>query len=146
MKIFILLMLFMLSACNKGAKHFAAPVEGDVTEIILVSESFGKVVPGIGVVAPMIVVPRSSYGSILNQLNGATRDDSPMKWVALAHLRITTKTRTLEIGLFRTGEGFGAFKVDQVYYRTSDEAAMIRGIQSVIQQQEGEQAVTPNGP
>lgn len=137
MKALLLLSLLMMGGCNEGMQTFAAPVESEVTEMILGSDSLGGGTPDGDEESQVIVVPKTFYGGILSRLDGATKDHDPMKWVSYADLWITSKSKVTHLQIFRTGEKSGAIKVDGKYYRTADEAALIGTIQSMIHQSSG---------
>lgn len=129
LKAIILLPLFVFSGCGEKIERFVAPIEGDVSEMTLGCDWLPEKVPGTG--GNFITVPKSGYGGILGQLNGAAKDHDPMKWVVFADLWITSKSKVIHVQIFRTDEKRGAIKVDHGYYRTADEGVllgMIRGM------------------
>jgi len=79
----------------------------------------------------VVSVPIDYFPKVLALFQSGSVDRNPMKWEVMGHtLRITTDAgRTLDIWLYRTHEGAGAYAIgptwdERVYYRGSTDNEM----------------------
>ena len=117
-RLFLALAVLLLAGC--GGKKFATPPLSEVKSIeAWLLDSSNE--------APTIQVPSFLHESVLSVFNGAVKDSSPMKWVVMGNLRITTATGTLDVDLYQTGEERGAFSIGKDYYRGRHDT-VIKGV------------------
>lgn len=122
MKAFTALLFLLLAACHNGQLPFVAPAPSEVLSMEV--QLYNRPDGGADIVS--FEAPKTSHASILGTLDGAQRDNHPKKWKSLGDIEITLGTGSVDVSVFSTGKGRGAFRVDGTYYRGGSDADFIQ--------------------
>jgi hypothetical protein len=122
MRFLTVILTLGLTACNDGGGPFLSPAPSDVSSITV--ELYN--LPDGSEDIPEFELPKASYKELLESLNGSPEDNSNSKWQVLGNIRITMRTGSVDVNLFRTGGNPGAFKANGKYFRGGSDSEFIQ--------------------
>ena len=130
----LIVLLLCLCSCGGAPPPIELPSILDVSLMIAGVDNPGPGIPDV----PKFEVTPSDYGKILVLFADRQRDGRPSARRGLGHIDVkTTDGRTIDIELYSTGAGPGAYRIGDIYYRGSTDAEIIAVLKECNQRSNG---------